>query len=551
MEDWQRRIERRRKKDGKRKEKVGLHSSSSRQDTSRSTKATSKQSSIDPKRLKEAQDNAAADRGLRLIQEMNLKMKRTCFVDSSTLFSSPEKSPRNSLKPFPKKPSRMNSFYNSDSDQEFTSLEKSPKNLNLSKKKKSLKKPSPLNSGIYSDSDEEFAMLGARINQRKIEKKKSVANQEWKETKSKQQTKPKRKSISRKNLDSDEDSIDSMDRKPRAKPDLFKGHKKHDSDSDDSSFGHGIPLKSIMVHKILDDDGSYDSQEGKFIEKQKRHSPDESIKKAHARQVRREESSDDSNSDEDMMAYSRRIRKTDKKSQYSSSESEHEDEEVVQSEQSPSFKNQDSREKKEHKRKSLSTRTSKNKNKPSPMKQKPNDVLWSDDDAASSGSSIQDTDNKSTSAMNDWDEAIAYINKSPSPVKKKRNKKQSKKKVRPSKEFDDYDSEVDEFADEAALEQKLKPHFEKPKWLSECIPLPLKNPLAEQDGDGNQEQAQDAAAEMKHSIPASINRYLKVYQQEGVRFIYKLLMQGYGSVLGDDMGKYKNSIHILVQIGNV
>jgi hypothetical protein len=253
-----------------------------------------------------------------------------------------------------------------------------------------------------------------------------------------------------------------------------------------------------------------------------------------------------------MMAYSRRIRKTDKKSQYSSSESEHEDEEVVQSEQSPSFKNQDSREKKVYKRKSLSTRTSKNKNKPSPMKQKPNDDLWSDDDAASSKSYIQDTDNKSTSALNDFDAAIAYINKSPSPVKKKkRNKKQTKKKVRPSKEFDDYDSEVDEFADEAALEQKLKPHFEKPKWLSECIPLPLKNPLAEQDGDGNQEHGQDAAADMKHSIPASINRYLKVYQQEGVRFIYKLLMQGYGSVLGDDMGKYKNCIQILVQMGNM
>ncbi|GFH47552.1 hypothetical protein CTEN210_04027 [Chaetoceros tenuissimus] len=539
MEDWQRRRlqnERRKKRDEelkKKKEQAGLLSSS------RSTQPKSKQSSMDQKRLKEAKENAAADRGLRLIREMNLKemnlkMKRTCFVDSSTLFSS---SPRDSFKslkkPLPKKASPLHSFYSSDSDQEFTrQLEE--KKSNPRNSLKLLKKPSPKkpkNSFLHYESDEEYAMLGAKIEQEKIEKQ-LVSNVDWKETKSKKQPKSKRKSVPKKNFDSDEDSIDSMDRKPRAKPDLFKGRQKHDSDSYDSMSENDIPMKSITVHKKLDDDDSYDGQED--MAKQKRHvSPNESFKrkspKARTRQVRREVSSDDSDTEEDMMAYSRRMRNLDKKAQYSSSEGE---EEEVQSEQSRSPKNQGGRDKKEHKRKSSSNRSSKSKSKPSPVKQKPDD-LWSDDDVVSSASSIQD--DKSTSAMNDWDAAVAYINKSPSPVKKKRNKKQTKKKVRPSKEFD-YDSEVDEFADEAALEQELKPHFENPKWLSECIPLPLKNPLAEQDGEGDQEQGGDAAADMKHSIPASINRYLKVYQQEGVRFIYKLLMQGYGSVLGDDMG---------------
>ena len=235
MEDWQRRRlqnERRKKRDEelkKKKEQVGLLSSS------RSTQPKSKpskQSSIDQKRLKEAKENAAADRGLRLIREMNLKemnskMKRTCFVDSSTLFSSPERneSPRDSKserKPLPKKASPLHSFYNSDSDQDLD--QKSRKNtFKPSSKKLSPKKQSLLKSFYNSDSDDEDFI-------RQLEEKKLVSNQDWKETKSKKQQKPKRKSMPKKNLDSDEDSIDSMDRKPRAKPDFFKGRKKHDSE---------------------------------------------------------------------------------------------------------------------------------------------------------------------------------------------------------------------------------------------------------------------------------------------------------------------------------
>lgn len=38
------------------------------------------------------------------------------------------------------------------------------------------------------------------------------------------------------------------------------------------------------------------------------------------------------------------------------------------------------------------------------------------------------------------------------------------------------------------------------------------------------------------AIPASINRFLREYQRVGVNFLYSRYKQGYGGVLGDDMG---------------
>jgi hypothetical protein len=37
-------------------------------------------------------------------------------------------------------------------------------------------------------------------------------------------------------------------------------------------------------------------------------------------------------------------------------------------------------------------------------------------------------------------------------------------------------------------------------------------------------------------IPASINRFLRVYQREGVEFLYRKYQAGTGGILGDDMG---------------
>jgi SNF2 family DNA or RNA helicase len=37
-------------------------------------------------------------------------------------------------------------------------------------------------------------------------------------------------------------------------------------------------------------------------------------------------------------------------------------------------------------------------------------------------------------------------------------------------------------------------------------------------------------------IPASINRYLPEFQQEGVDFLCRAITNGKGGILGDDMG---------------
>ena len=37
-------------------------------------------------------------------------------------------------------------------------------------------------------------------------------------------------------------------------------------------------------------------------------------------------------------------------------------------------------------------------------------------------------------------------------------------------------------------------------------------------------------------VPGSINRYLRDYQREGVKFFYKRWIENRGGVLGDDMG---------------
>jgi hypothetical protein len=37
-------------------------------------------------------------------------------------------------------------------------------------------------------------------------------------------------------------------------------------------------------------------------------------------------------------------------------------------------------------------------------------------------------------------------------------------------------------------------------------------------------------------VPGSINKSLRAYQREGVRFLFKLYAQGMGGVLSDDMG---------------
>ena len=46
-------------------------------------------------------------------------------------------------------------------------------------------------------------------------------------------------------------------------------------------------------------------------------------------------------------------------------------------------------------------------------------------------------------------------------------------------------------------------------------------------------------------VPASINRYLREYQREGIRFLYRLYSLDLGGILADDMGLGEMLLHSL------
>ncbi|CAN0233046.1 unnamed protein product, partial [Ectocarpus sp. 4 AP-2014] len=77
--------------------------------------------------------------------------------------------------------------------------------------------------------------------------------------------------------------------------------------------------------------------------------------------------------------------------------------------------------------------------------------------------------------------------------------------------------------------EDLKPHIEDPPWLGKLVPFDL-----EEGG----------------FINPSINRYLRDYQREGVRWLYAKFQAGQGGILGDDMGlgKTVQSIALLASV---
>lgn len=68
-------------------------------------------------------------------------------------------------------------------------------------------------------------------------------------------------------------------------------------------------------------------------------------------------------------------------------------------------------------------------------------------------------------------------------------------------------------------------HFtqEKPVFPSSISDPKLCVPLELSDVDGDR-------------VPYPINRYLRDYQREGIRFIYNSYIRSSGCILGDDMG---------------
>jgi len=84
------------------------------------------------------------------------------------------------------------------------------------------------------------------------------------------------------------------------------------------------------------------------------------------------------------------------------------------------------------------------------------------------------------------------------------------------------DSDVEIHSDDEQ-DESLIPSFADPKLGALSALEPLKLP-----------QRKDQKS--SHEIPASINRYLRGYQQHGVSFLYSCIMRNSGAILGDDMG---------------
>jgi hypothetical protein len=93
--------------------------------------------------------------------------------------------------------------------------------------------------------------------------------------------------------------------------------------------------------------------------------------------------------------------------------------------------------------------------------------------------------------------------------------------------------------DTAALQAELMPDFERPKFGPFALePLKLLVPSdVSPDGSIENEQGGDEDSKKQFvQVPASINRFLPNFQQEGIAFVYKVISSKRGAILGDDMG---------------
>ena len=107
-------------------------------------------------------------------------------------------------------------------------------------------------------------------------------------------------------------------------------------------------------------------------------------------------------------------------------------------------------------------------------------------------------------------------------TRKKNNevKKGAKQRSSLGSASDRYADKSDDYSDDE-FENMLMPTFDN----QEVGPSSAKEPLKLLSGD---------SADNVHEVPASINRYLKPYQREGVAFLYScVIVRGHGAILGD------------------
>lgn len=89
--------------------------------------------------------------------------------------------------------------------------------------------------------------------------------------------------------------------------------------------------------------------------------------------------------------------------------------------------------------------------------------------------------------------------------------------------------DIGDIDSDSEQEETLIPTFNNPKLGPPSALEPLKLPRGKDQ-------------KTSHEVPASINRYLRGYQQHGVTFLYSSIMRGSGAILGDDMGLVSGKI---------
>ena len=161
----------------------------------------------------------------------------------------------------------------------------------------------------------------------------------------------------------------------------------------------------------------------------------------------------------------------------------------------------------------------------------------------------------------DWDEDMKKANdsNSDSNVKRRGRKKIDadltsphlpKKWTSPfNKDFGDvpmpkeYDSVASTSDEEMCMSNRLKPNFDTPKLGPPGPLVPFK--LVKDGTDEKPTNAELKNGIETHEVPASMNRYLKDYQREGIQFMYSSVIEGKGCVLG---GK---NIHLIFIMGQM
>ena len=114
----------------------------------------------------------------------------------------------------------------------------------------------------------------------------------------------------------------------------------------------------------------------------------------------------------------------------------------------------------------------------------------------------------------------------------------------------DAEGGVDVFGDHAARAEDVGPLVLGPPRRSEDVGAGRRSRTSANGANANVFLARRTSPFVELFVPAGLNRHLREYQREGVRFLYRLFASGKGGVLADDMGLGK-TVQTVAFLGSV